>query len=410
MRPRRSPRHRSGRQLAAALCALLGAASVSLGAREWAQDVPHGTPPPSVAITLQGAPETVFDWSREACEDWDVPDIGARAFRDGEGQVHLLASNSRSRAMSGPSFDALERDCDVIFTGSKSGRPERFDGYPWLSGLYTADGVTVHALVHNEFHGHHHPELCQGRYMDCWRNSITYAVSHDGGRSFIQPAPPNHLVATLPYRYRGDLGRHVGYFNPTNILRHGGHFYAMFSAARFGAQAHGVCVMRSDDLADPSSWRAWDGHGFGVRFVDPYREQVKDPARHVCTPVGRGRLMTPLGGLVRHEPSGAFVLVMAGSRRLDNRKVSGIFAAASRDLITWSRPSLVWEVPVRSSEECPRVKFDYPSLLDPDSTTPGFETVGARAFLYLTRANLEDCRTGTDRDLIRLPVAIEIRG
>jgi hypothetical protein len=257
--------------------------------------------------------------------------------------------------------------------------------------------------------GHRRPELCQGPYIECWRNSITYAVSHDGGRSFTQPAPPGHLVATLPYRYRGDLGRHVGYFNPTNILRVDGHFYAMFSAARFGAQASGACIMRSDDLADPTSWRAWDGQDFRVRFVDPYRERVADPARHVCTPVGQGRLMTPLGGLVRHEPSGTFILVMAGSRRIENRRVSGIFAAVSRDLITWSRPSLIREVPTGATEGCPAEKFDYPSLLDPDSPSRSFETVGARAYLYLTRANLTECRSGTDRDLIRLPVAIEIR-
>src|SRR3712207_8803386 len=44
-------------------------------------------------------------------------------------------------------------------------------------------------------------------------------------------------------------------------------------------------VMRTTDLADPKSWRAWGGAGFDVRFINPYLEPDERPEDHVCQPV-----------------------------------------------------------------------------------------------------------------------------
>ena len=56
-------------------------------------------------------------------------------------------------------------------------------------------------------------------------------------------------------------------------------------AEAFGAQRRGPCLLRRPLGGGAGDWRAWDGRGFTVRFVDPYREDVVDPARHVCAPV-----------------------------------------------------------------------------------------------------------------------------
>jgi len=50
----------------------------------------------------------------------------------------------------------------------------------------------------------------------------------------------------------------------------------------------------------------------------------------------------------------------------------------------------------------------YPSLIDPDSPSANFDTVGDTAQLFLTRFNLEHCRTSLDRDLVRIPVLVTI--
>jgi hypothetical protein len=249
--------------------------------------------------------------------------------------------------------------------------------------------------------------------MRCWRNSVTFAVSHDGGYSFSQPPSPANLIASLPWPYKGDLGRHVGYFNPTNIVLRDGWYYAMMSTTEDGAQKAGACLMRSNRLDDPRAWRAWDGHDFTVRFLDPYREPAGNPGEHVCAPVGTGRLLLPLGNIERHQPSGRYIVLMAGTRRSapGAQPVSGVYAATSRDLVNWSEPSLVWASPVRpDGTACPVALNDYPSLLDPTSDSRNFETVGDRAYVYFTRYNLHDCRSGQDRDLMRRAVRIELTG
>ncbi len=368
--------------------------------------IPAQANPPMVTVTIEGPEQTVFDWSKDACETWDVPDAPARAFRDAEGRVHLIASHSTNRAAVGPDLNTLTRDCHILFQGNQEDSPDKFDDRAWLSGFYTEDGLTVYALVHNEYQGYHRPALCPSRtYIRCWRNAITFAISRDSGQTFVQPEPPSHLIATPPYRYEGDYGRNVGYFNPTNILRKDGAYFAMFSAAQYHDQEWGACIMRSQRLDDPTSWRAWDGKAFTVQFRNAYKDTIADPARHVCAPVGKGKLVTPLGGIVRHTGSGAFIAVMAGTRR----SASGIYASASHDLIEWSDAVLLWQLPTNAPKDgCPVITYHHPSLIDPTSADRNFATVGDLAQLYVMTHNFKNCRASPDRDLLRVPVRITV--
>lgn len=345
-----------------------------------------------LTITPAGAPEAVFTWKTQACEPWDVPDAPARAWRGADGRVHLLASHHRARLMAGPSLDSLRHECRVVFEGGHDPNPEHANDVGWLVSPYTLDGRTVHALVHNEFHGHLRPALCPSRkYANCWWNAISATVSTDGGQSF---APP-HPVATLPYPYKGDLGRRAGLFSPSSIVERDGWYHAMVFAEAYGAQKRGVCLMRTRDLADPASWRAWDGKDFTVSLTPDSTE----PDRHVCAPLPR--LFGTVTSLVRHRDSGLYVALMQGG------KPGGVWASTSADLTTWSVPKLVWEAPAAFAPDCGKpYAYDYPSLLDPASPSRNFEDIGGTAFLYLTRDALSGCKPGTERDLIRLPVNI----
>jgi hypothetical protein len=184
----------------------------------------------------------------------------------------------------------------------------------------------------------------------------------------------------------------------------------MLFAEAEGAQARGVCLLRSRDLADPGGWRAWDGKGFDVRFADPYREAVAEPARHVCAPVAPAQLGHLVTSLTRHEASGLYIALSAGYRAPAPgvEKVTGIFAATSPDLLQWSEPQLVWRAPILWRHGCEGTPVFYPALLDPDTPSRNFETVDERGFLFLTSVNLSNCSVGWDRDLIRLEVAISI--
>jgi hypothetical protein len=373
-------------------------------------------PPPAPAIALRivpapgAVPEVVFDWSEQRCAETHVPDTPARAFRDAAGTVHLIATHHANRALTGPALDALAPRCEVLLASARADDPAALDDLTWLASTYTEDGRTVHALAHHEYLGHLRPGRCAGSsYQECWSNAVTFAWSADGGRSFRQPPAPGRFVAAPPYRYGGDQGRRVGYFNPSNIIARDGWYYVMLFAEQQGAQARGVCLLRTRDLADPSGWRAWDGEAFRVRFADPYREAVLRPERHVCAPLAPDRLSNLVTSLTRHEASGLYIALSAGHRALrpDGDKVTGIFAATSPDLIHWSAPQLVWAAPILWRHGCDDgTPVFYPSLLDPDTPSRNFETVDDRGFIYFTSLNLSNCKVTWDRDLMRLEVVI----
>jgi hypothetical protein len=75
---------------------------------------------PEVEVT--GSEQVVFDWSQDACEPADIPDIPARAFRDAQGRVQLIASHYVNRRMTGPDLDHLTHDCSVIMAWRRRGR------------------------------------------------------------------------------------------------------------------------------------------------------------------------------------------------------------------------------------------------------------------------------------------------
>ena len=84
-----------------------------------------------------GEQETVFNHTEDACSPIDIPDAPARAFRDAEGQVHLIASHYVTRAMVGPSLDAVRHDCRRVMVSDLDGDPARFDDREWITAPYT---------------------------------------------------------------------------------------------------------------------------------------------------------------------------------------------------------------------------------------------------------------------------------
>jgi hypothetical protein len=103
-----------------------------------------------------------------------------------------------------------------------------------------------------------------------------------------------------------------------------------------------------------------------------------------------------------HRASGVVIATLAMSR--DGK--TGMWASTSRDLVSWSKPQLIWSAPLLFKHGCDAAAFDYPALLDPTSASRNFDDVGSMAYLYMTRLNLTACKPTWDRDLVRLPVRI----
>jgi hypothetical protein len=373
--------------------------------------------PPALQLEIDraAAPEVLYRYKQDSCDDHDHPDVPARAFRDAQGKIRLLATNYVHRALTGESFAALKKSCDVLYKPSQTGEPSLYDDKSWIQAVYTNDGITVHALMSADFHEYRHSKRCPfgADTNKCWYNAITAAVSTDGGLSF-RPLhqPPAHYVAGPSVRYDLDAGRSIGFFTTSNIVQSKGHYYALvYTGGGFAQQRRGVCVLRTAALDDPSSWRAWDGKGYGYAFADPYRAGQDRPDDPGCTPVSPPFLSGPVRSVLLHKPSGQFVAVMltVGTTK-ETRETRGVYYTLSRDLIQWSRPLPLWIAPTRAEVKRTAVEvtsaIDYPAMIDHASPGANFEFLAGEPHLYYVDLPVANGKLTGERRLMRRRLVI----
>jgi hypothetical protein len=394
-----------------------------------------------------GTETTVFDYKNEttggfidACETWDIPDQPARAFKDDQNRVHLhfdIASNKFIRNI-GTSLDDASKsindgqgrrhDCAVP-NGISGGQPNPalFDDYEWLTATYTLDGHTIYGLMHEEFRGWQVPQpwYCDlGQYGNdttkCWYNALVLYVSTNSGDWFdrywqtnpLCCPPPGHLVASVPYQWVNGTGPY-GFFSPSNIVSKkdpvtNTTYYYNIPRAKEPSKTDISCLLRTSNLADPTSWRAWGGSSFDVRFINPYQETPANPSDHMCADVG-GNVMTGASeSLTYNTYFGKWMLIGAfggGS--------PGFYYSLSDDMIHWTSPTLLMSRTTQQSYTCgdPDPVRD-PSVLDPTSTlnadgqaSRNYETVDQDAYLYYVALPLQGgCSFTDNRDMLRIPV------
>jgi uncharacterized membrane protein YgcG len=366
-----------------------------------------------------GAEQTVFDWSRQACETWDIPDLAARAFRDASGRVQLIASHATTRREIGPSLDNLTHDCKVLMYSHAHPDPSRYDDSEWIAAPYTADGQTIYALVHMEYRGWVH-NVCSptqsgfGGLSKCWYNALTLAVSRDRGDTWSHAAPPAHLVAASPETFAEMNGRGPdGVFSPSNIVSKDGWYYALARMTTTPGGMEITCAMRTNDLSDPKSWRAWDGKAYGMRFINPYTDTSGDPrSAHVCAPISRNEIESQSESLTWSTYFNKWILVGAGAPtdRATGSVVPGVYFSLSDDLIHWTDRRLLMQANVPWLADCGAPNpIREPSILDPASTGRNFETTGRTPYLFFKRMSVThnsdgSCYWPADRDLVRIPI------
>jgi hypothetical protein len=370
------------------------------------------TPPPvdlaGIAFTL-GTPEVVFSYRVDRCDELDLPDMTARAVRMPDGTLALYSGNApRAYASFGGDFDSLRRSCIPTLVSDDDPTAHSFNNQEWVSTVYR-DGGVFHAIVHNEYHDPVHPNCRQGDTSPanpCWYNALTYASSADG-RTFTQPPAPAHVLAGPPQQWDAAGARApgpYGYFAPSNIVRRSdGYFYAMFFTIpdRDTPTKRGSCVMRTNDLADPASWRAWHGAGYALALPSPYTAAATGVACTIVLPHGID------GSLTYNTYLARYLYVGATGAQVDGAVKCGFLYSTSQDLITWSAPRLVKEAPVPfpPCASGPNVGREYyPSLIDHTDTSVNFENTGRTPHLYYMRYN----DNALNRDLVRVPVTIEI--
>jgi hypothetical protein len=360
----------------------------------------------AASINVTGPEEVVYDWSTMRCFETDFPDGMTGPFRDSLGRVQLTLGGANTR-MIGPDLNNLTHDCTVVMPSNNNPLPWEYDDALFPAGTWTFDGQEVFRLVHTEYHGDTHPGYCQGQKVSCGFTTITFARSTDGGTSYTRPPTPGQLVAALPYHWVPSEGA-VGYRAPSNIIEKDGYYYNMIMVSpAYKQQRSGVCLMRTQNLADPKSWRAWDGTGFNSRFVDPYRESSEPINRHVCEPVSPDELGQLNRSVTWNTRLSKYVATGTASR-YDPAKgeiVRGFFYSLSDDLINWTPRQFLMEVENYASWVCgdPDVRA-YPVLLDPDAPDRNLAVTDSQAYMYYMVHRRPNCVWTNDRDLVRVPV------
>jgi hypothetical protein len=336
--------------------------------------------------------------------------VTARAVRMPDGSIVLYSGNApRAYASFGPDFGSLRRSCVPTLVSDDDPTAQSFSNQEWLSTVYRV-GHVFHAIVHNEYHDPVSPSCKQGDTSPanpCWYNALTYASSTDG-RVFSQPPAPTHVLAGPPQQWDASGGRApgpYGYFAPSNIVRRpDGYWYAMFFTIpeRDNQQKRGSCVMRTNTLSDPASWRAWDGAAYTIAMPSPYAAGATGTACHIVIPGGID------GSLTYNTYLQRYLYVGATGAIVDGALTCGFLYATSQDLVTWSPPRVLKTAPV-PFPPCPpgpnQGREHYPSLIDHADTSINFENTGRTPHLYYMRYN----DNALDRDLLRVPVTIEVK-
>jgi hypothetical protein len=371
-----------------------------------------------------GPEETVFDWNTMRCNDSFAADSPARAWKDSAGLVHLTISSDFSYAMVGSSLNTVAVDCaHTLLPSGLNADPAAYDDHEWLHSPFTLDGTKVYALVHDEYHGWEHPGECtdqghpdrpkalttpvSGFNPGCWYNAITYATSTDGGYTFTHATPPAHLVASVPYVYQQNTSAY-GYFSPSNVIKKSdGYFYVVFQAETYGLQQVGVCEARTKNPTNPTSWRAWDGTGYNVQFIDPYTNP-QPPDTHVCAPVQFDNIEKMVQSLTYNSFFRKYLLVGQGQwfDPVRGEWVYGFYYSTSSDLLNWSLRTLLLEIPLLWSYTCGGEEPGaYPVVLNPNSADRNFSTTAQSGYLYFTRLHHDaNCNLLSQEDLIRIPI------
>ena len=351
-------------------------------------------------IAFSGKLSVVYDPAVDACTPNDQPDMNPRAFRDASGRVVMFALHFVNRPLRGPDLDHLKIDCHVSLDSPLDPDPAHFADRFYVASTWTRDGHDVSALIHEEYHADQHGRCAFKTDLACWYNTILAFRSDDGGDTFNKARPT--VVAAAPFRQDVDQGRHRGFFEPSNMFSDGRFVYVFVSTTGWSGQEAGSCLLRTSDPRDPALWRAYDGAGFTIRYADPYHQTFDPKPCMVIQPFAYA-----VGSVVRHAASGRWLAIFQAAAG-GQFPVEGFYTSTSRDLLHWEPARLLIAGRTLFGDWCKAGDtslINYPSILDPHSTSRDFDTIGDHPLLFYTSMQAHDCQT-RDRILLRQPLDV----
>ena len=155
---------------------------------------------PKVNVTV-GNREVVFDWTTDRCEDFDLPDGPARFVRAADGELVLFSGNApRSTTSAAAAILARSSACATSRRSSPRtrARPSRTRTGSGCGRCIARATAGTRSYTTSFTTTPPPPASAPSLGNLCWYNSVTYAVSSDGGRTFTKPNAPAHVVAPAP--------------------------------------------------------------------------------------------------------------------------------------------------------------------------------------------------------------------
>jgi hypothetical protein len=352
------------------------------------------------AIQIADTPMAmVFDFNKDRCTNWDIPDAPLRAYRAANGNVVAFASGHDNRPFIGPSLGQIVQTCHPSLVSKPDPDPALYDGMRYVTATWTKDGVHVAAVIHNEYHAERFGKCSYAGSLQCWYNTILAAFSDDSGQTFSVGSTPR-VIAALPFAQEVDQGRHRGFFNPSNILFRDGYWYMAVHTTGGGTQHAGTCLFRSTNVDDPESWKSFSGREFDSVSIDPYRG---DKSRYVpCQPMTN---ISTLGSISYYANLDLYLCIF---QNVDPDHLNGSIAYAwSKDMLHWGPHTVLLNRPDMSSKNClDNERYGYPSVLDAQAPGRNFDSISQTPYLFLTQFHVKNCKLTSDRDLVRFQLII----
>jgi hypothetical protein len=260
--------------------------------------VPNPTVPPgsSGSVTV-GQPFLIYDAGADqaGCAPLLDGPMYPISFPAGGGSVEIRF-NAESAKNGGNNYwvigqmDAVGHEttgfranCNVTLNSPHNSNSSLDLGSQWLNGFYKLSDGSIYSVVHNEYYGGYFPPgldfsipsspgcslgVPYGNPVNpfnCTYTTLDLAVMPSGASSFsMAAAAPAQEVANPSFGYAPNFGLMTGYAVNSNIYQAYDGYYYFLTIENFPDSSQKSCPVRTQNLADPSSWRGWDGSGYSA--------------------------------------------------------------------------------------------------------------------------------------------------
>ena len=225
------------------------------------------------------------------------------------------------------------------------------------------------------------------------------------GNDFAFTSAANGDVAALTHALSTSQISQEGYFTSSNIVKRGGYYFMLVAVNNTPTQRSQTCLLRTGNLADPTSWRGYDGSGF-TAATQPVAGSDATP----CAAVGAGSLHDTVTSLSFIPRRNIYVAVFQTRLQLagDAAAVPGAYYSTSADLVDWTPPQRLMALPQQPGIDSQTEVDAYPVLLDPFSRTRNFETLDSGTpVLVFTAIHVANGGVTLDRDLVGVPMVMQ---